>query len=97
MSIDKHEWFDMTAKIKRVTDIAVCLDTKDIPWVGIGMCDVIALAKHFNLTAEDINCTKLKDKQSEIDTADEMAFDECAELRAEISRLNNIIKSKRVN
>ncbi len=57
MSIEKHEWFDMTVSIKNANETAVCLDTKDIPWVGIAKNDAIALAKHFKLTSDDIQIT----------------------------------------
>ena len=54
MSIEKHEWFDMTVTIKNANETAVCLDTDGIPWVGIGKRDAIALAKHFKLTSDDL-------------------------------------------
>lgn len=59
--------------------------------------DVIALAKHFKLTASDINCTEAKALRDELDEADSDHFDECAELRAEIARINREIEYKRMS
>lgn len=50
--------------------------------------DVIMLAKHFKLTAHDIDCQSIKNMQDEIDLADEVHFDDLAECRATVMKHN---------
>ena len=55
MDIEKHEFSDMyTPKVLSANDTAVCLEVKELPWVGLDKSDVIALAKHFKLTSDDL-------------------------------------------
>jgi hypothetical protein len=50
MNIKDYEFSDMyMPKVLSANDIAVCLNTEDLPWVSINKADVIALAKHFDL------------------------------------------------
>ena len=58
MSIKDHEFVDFTVgRLRSVNDTAVVIDTQLEQWVAIYKRDVIALAKHFKLTADDINNT----------------------------------------
>ena len=54
--------------------------------------DVIMLAKHFKLTAHDIQCTEYKALCADLNLADEQHFDEVVELTA-----NKIKINKRIN
>ena len=55
MKIEDYEFQDGGINIiERANDIAVCINVYDAPWVALFPDDVIALAKHFNLTANDI-------------------------------------------
>ena len=55
MSIEKHELSDMyMPKVLNANDTAVCLEVKGLPWIGLDKSDVIALAKHFKLTSDDL-------------------------------------------
>mgnify|MGYP003629194747 FL=1 len=55
MSILNYEFSDMyMPKVLNANETAVCLEVKELPWVGLDKSDVIALAKHFKLTSEDL-------------------------------------------
>ena len=88
MSIKNHKWYDTgKPKVLSINQEAICLGVKNLPWVAISKDDVIAMAKHFELTGVDIDCPVLKRKQGEIDSVDESHFDEVAELEARIKEL----------
>jgi len=50
--------------------------------------DVVALAKHFKLTAYDIDCTEFKALQIDANQADEDHFDECVKIQADKIKIN---------
>jgi len=50
--------------------------------------DVIALAKHFKLTAYDIDCSEFKALQIDANQADEDHFDECVKIQADKIKIN---------
>jgi hypothetical protein len=55
MSIERHEFSDMhSPKVLSANQTAVVIETNKLPWVSLDKSDAIALAKHFNLTAEEI-------------------------------------------
>ena len=98
MSIDKHEWFDMyQPEVLSANETAVVLGSKEHAWIAIGKKDAIALAKHFNLNAHDIDCSEFKALQDDSDTIDEAHFDECVELRTQVAELNRKLTMKGVN
>ena len=56
MDIKNYEFSDMyMPKVLSENETAVALNVEDLPWVAINKSDVIALAKHFKLTAEDLS------------------------------------------
>ena len=56
MNIKDHEFQDGGINsIESANEIAVCINVDGAPWVALFPDDVIALAKHFKLTADDIN------------------------------------------
>ncbi len=56
MKIEDYEFCDLAEpKVLNANDTAVCLNTDEMPWIAIFKEDVIALAKHFKLTADDLN------------------------------------------
>lgn len=93
MNIEEHKWSDIAVVLRHQNDTAVCLGTNKADWVGIYRLDAIAIAKHFKLTAEDINCPMLKAKQEELNEADLRHFDEIAELKSKISELEKRLKN----
>ena len=103
MSIEDHDWFDMCVEVKSANETAVCINTEDMPWAGIGRCDAIALAKHFNLTAYEIGCSEHKALQDDLNKIDEYHNDEIEKLKAahfaEIEKLKATVinSNKRVN
>lgn len=55
MTIEDYEFSDMyMPKALNANDTAVCLEVKELPWIGLDKQDVIALAKHFKLTSDDL-------------------------------------------
>ena len=55
MKIEDYEFQDGGINsIESANEIAVCINVDDAPWVALFPDDVIALAKHFKLTADDI-------------------------------------------
>ena len=55
MNIKDYEFQDLSKpEVLNVNDTAVCLRTVEMPWIAIFREDVIALAKHFKLTANDL-------------------------------------------
>ena len=55
MNIKKHEFCDYAMhEVKSANNIAVTIDVKRAPWIALYKDDAIALAKHFNLTPDDI-------------------------------------------
>ena len=57
----------------------------------------IALAKHFKLTAHDIDCSEHKALQEHYAQIEEDSFDSDAKLHAEIAELNRKLTMKGVN
>ena len=56
MSIKDYEFSDYAMyKVVSANNIAVTIDTKKAPWVAFYRDDAIAMAKHFKLTANDLN------------------------------------------
>jgi hypothetical protein len=98
MNIEDYEFTDIyKPKVLSLDDEAVLLDTENIPLLALFKDDVIALAKHFNVTANDLGLPSTKDLQDDLNLADEIAFDECAALRVQISDLNNKLKIRKSN
>ena len=55
MSILNYEFSDMyMPKVLNANEVAVALNVEDLPWVAIDKNDVVALAKHFKLTSDDL-------------------------------------------
>ena len=55
MDILNYEFSDMyIPKVLNANETAVCLEVKELPWVAIDKNDVVALAKHFKLTGDDL-------------------------------------------
>jgi len=55
MTIEDYEFSDIyMPKALNANDTAVCLEVKELPWIGLDKQDVIALAKHFKLTSDDL-------------------------------------------
>jgi hypothetical protein len=55
MNILNYEFSDMyMPKVLNANETAVCLEVKELPWIGLDKQDVIALAKHFKLTSDDL-------------------------------------------
>lgn len=55
MSILNYEFSDMyMPKVLNANDTAVCLEVNELAWIGLDKNDVIALAKHFKLTSDDL-------------------------------------------
>ena len=88
MSIEDYKLEDDTTSVISISfDGAVMINTGcDV--AIITKLDTIALAKHFKLTAHDIDCQTIKDMQDEIDLADEVHFDDLAECRATVMKHN---------
>ena len=80
------------AKVLSANEVAVVLETKDKPWMALDKGDAIALAKHFNLTAHDIECTEYKALCADLNQVDEDHFDELVEIQA-----NKIKSNKSIN
>lgn len=56
MKLENYEFIDFgIGSLRNVNDIAVCIDTENTPWMALYRDDVIALAKHFNLTNDELN------------------------------------------
>jgi len=56
MSIEGYEFSDMyEPKVLSANSVAVALDTNGVAWIALNKNDVIALAKHFKLTREDLS------------------------------------------
>jgi len=105
MNIDKHDWFDNDISHSHNSNSEVFIDVEYDQWGGhlngfskedktvmINKSDVIALAKHFNLTAHDIDCSEFKALQTDADATDEAHFDEIVQIQADKIKIN-----KRVN
>ena len=55
MNILNYEFSDMyMPKALNANETAVCLEVEGLPWVLLYKNDVIALAKHFKLTSDDL-------------------------------------------
>lgn len=92
MDFDDYEFMDMASpEVLSANDTAVTLNVKDLRWLALFPEDVIALAKHFKLTAHDIDCSEFKALQAYSDQADEDHFDECAKIRASVNNINKRI------
>ena len=62
MNIENHEFSDMyMPKVLNANETSVCLEVKGLPWIALDKQDVIALAEHFKLTADDL--TNSTDKE----------------------------------
>tara|TARA_R110002012_G_C11360340_1_gene580767 strand:+ start:251 stop:424 length:174 start_codon:yes stop_codon:yes gene_type:complete len=56
MNIKDYEFVDMSnPEVISENEVAVTLGVKHTPWLALFKSDVIALAKHFKLTPEDLN------------------------------------------
>jgi len=53
--LDEHCFLDYAVSKAQANDIAVTLETNRAPWIALYRDDVIAMAKHFKLTADDLN------------------------------------------
>ncbi|MEE8288969.1 MAG: hypothetical protein V3R25_06105 [Nitrosomonadaceae bacterium] len=53
--------------------------------------DVIAMAKHFKLTAHDIDCQEFKALQKYSDSADEESFDREAKIQSNVNSKNKSV------
>ena len=53
--LDEHVFLDFAVSEAQSNDIAVTLDTSRAPWIALYRDDIIAMAKHFKLTANDLN------------------------------------------
>lgn len=97
MSIEDYDFKDIMVKgVNHANKAGVNIGLRcEASSVIIYKNDAIALAKHFKLTAEDINCERVKELRDELDEADEIHFDELAACKAQIADLNN--RLKRVN
>ena len=84
MSIENHEFTGDIRPIKVLSanQTAVVICTKNIPWLALDKNDAIALAKHFNLTAYDIDCSEFKELQIDANQADESHHDEIVSIKA---------------
>ena len=55
MNIEDYEFVDYgLGTVLSANNIAVSINAHHVPWFGLYKADVIALAKHFQLTADDI-------------------------------------------
>lgn len=92
MSIKDYKWFDVFQPvILSANSTAVTIAVNEHPRLAIGKCDAIALAKHFNLTAHDIECTEYKALCADLNQVDEDHFDELVKIQANKIKINKSI------
>jgi len=55
MKIEDYSFVDFSiGRVSSANEVGVAIETKRSPWVALYKNDVIALAKHFKLTADDL-------------------------------------------
>ena len=55
MNIEDYEFIDMAKpKVVSANEVAISLEVKHTPWVALFKDDIIAMAKHFDLTVNDL-------------------------------------------
>lgn len=92
MSIESYEFSDMYhPEVISANETAVVLETNVLPWLSLNKEDAIALSKHFNLTAYDIDCSEFKALQIDANQADEDHYDECVAIQADKIKINKSI------
>ena len=53
--LDEHSFLDFAVSKAQANNMAVTLDTSRAPWIALYRADVVAMAMHFKLTADDLN------------------------------------------
>ncbi len=89
MSIEDYEFSGdiCPPKVLNANQTAVVLETIG-KWLALDKNDAIALAKHFKLTAHDIECSEFKALQDYSNQADEDHWDECIKIQADKNKIN---------
>jgi hypothetical protein len=94
--IESHEFQDDRVKLTAHSDEYLYFNCEG----GLAFftkSDIVAMAKAVKLNAHDIDCLEHKALQLDSDILDEMHYDECVNLRAEIALLNQRLLNKKVN
>lgn len=94
IDIESHEFKDEDVHAQIQGDEVWLVATA---YSAVNKADVIALAKHFNLNAHDIDCSEHKALQEYYAQIEEDSFDSDAKLHTEIAELNRKLTMKRVS
>lgn len=91
MSIENYGFSDSDVFALNYKDGIYLYDEHIDGNISINKNDSIALAKHFKLTAHDIECTEYQALCADLNQVDEDYFDELVEIQAHKIKINKSI------